>query len=78
MGLRWGWEHPPGQQGGSVFTAKRKSARALYSPWDVSRGVFFLQHKTQRTQIASSRHPPPQVWSRSIAGLRPPTRTGLS
>lgn len=45
MGLRWGWEHPPGQQGGSVFTAKRKSAHALCSPWDVFRGFFSCSTK---------------------------------
>lgn len=71
MGLRWGWEHPPGQQGGSVFTAKRKSARALYSPWDVSRGGFSCSTKR------SGRRLPLPVTLRRRSGPAPSQGSGL-
>lgn len=71
MGLRWGWEHPPGQQGGNVFTAKRKSARALCSPQEGSR-VFF-SCSTKR----SGRRLPLSITLRGRSGPAPSQGSGL-
>lgn len=68
MGLCWGWEHPPGQQGGSVFTAKIKSAPCPVLPGEGVGGILVFFPAAQNTAGIDylSPSPPQRVQSYPI------------